>query len=204
MIQVSNSKFSFRITLKERFSLALTAAAILTTPIATAEVLSSSPNDRFSVATIDNQIEIKDKETRASLALAPLDGGHDVKVFWARTSDRLLTSVAHGNGFELFGARLEGSTLTPVSVQDPGEALYNLIHEKLDIRVGTGKPEENYYTVASEELLGVNWSENKAIAKEVWTLFQNGGDDIKKFKFDVIYVFGGKLAEITDIQQANE
>jgi hypothetical protein len=204
MIQASHSKFWCCVTLKERLSLALIAAAILATPIATAQVLSSSPNGRFSVETTDNQIEITDKETRTSLALAALDGSHDVKVFWAPTSDRLLSSVAHGNGFQLFGARLEGRNLTSVSVQDPGEALYNLIHDKLDIRVGTGEPEENYYTVKSEQLLGVNWSEGKATAEELWTLFQNGGDDIKKFKFDVIYVFGEKRAEITDIQQAKE
>src|SRR5689334_5283040 len=151
MSQSSNSIFSRHAPLKHRVSFALIAAISLTTRIVTAGVLSSSPNERFSVVTVDNQIEITDKETRASLALAPLDGGHDVKAYWAPGSDKLLSSVAHGNGFALFGAQLQGRGLMTVSVQDPGDALYNLIHDKLDIKIGTGEPEENYYTVKSEE-----------------------------------------------------
>jgi hypothetical protein len=96
--------------------------------------LPSSPNGRFSVMTVDDEIEITDKETRATLVLATLDGGSDVKVFWAPTSDRVLLSVQHGRGFELFGAQLQsrGLGLTKATIPDPGEPLDKLIEDKLE------------------------------------------------------------------------
>jgi hypothetical protein len=147
MSHVGYSRFFRGIMLKRRLSFALAATTILTTPVAIADVLSSSPNEKFSVVTANDEIEIVDNETRASFTLASLDGSHDVMAFWAPNSDKLLSSVAHGHGFELFGARLEGRSFTQVSIQDPGDALYNLIHDKLDIKVGSGEPKQNYYTV---------------------------------------------------------
>jgi hypothetical protein len=202
-----NLVLAFCLRLSKQVPLVLFVLASTTLTLAGGE-LGSSPDQRFS-ATANDQIEITDRETRASLALGPVDGGQNVQVWFADQSDKVLSSVTHKDGFALFGAQLQDRGLAKIAVPDPGADLYNLIEKKLGIKVDARCTDPSCYKVGGEKLLDVTWDgeqakgEGKATVKEEWSLFQNTGEDVKTFLFSVTYSFEKNRIKISDIEPVN-